>query len=156
MQWKLLCRDTSIIDSIPVWLSISKGLSVQVTSDSDSSCTYKWSALVGIYVGQSDLVSSQVEPCVHKCDALSGLVDIPLLSKSAGLSADGVNDWREGFTDFSNMMVYKWFGMSTFMYPVEHNLAVCPKVYLLNVWNSWINELCQSGSSDGSHEFQPW
>ena len=80
-------HDTLPFVLIPVWLSADEGLSLH-GSDSSSAC--RRSTVVGVHVGQFDLVSSQV--CAHKCDALSWLIDISLVSRSAGLSANGVND----------------------------------------------------------------
>ena len=48
--------------------------------------------LVGVQVGQVDLSSSQAGPHVHSVDDFNWSADIPRVSRSAGLSAEGVND----------------------------------------------------------------
>jgi len=80
----------SIILSIPD--SISVVSSVDGVADATSSSACKLSTLVGIQVGKVDLSSSQLGPCVQRCDDLSWLVDNPLVRRLAGLSDDGVND----------------------------------------------------------------
>jgi len=48
--------------------------------------------LVGVQVGQVDLSSNQSGPHIHRVDDFNWSADIPLVSMSAGLSAEGVND----------------------------------------------------------------
>ena len=48
--------------------------------------------MVGVQVGQVDLSNNQSGPHIHCVDDFNWLADIPLVSRSAGLSAEGVND----------------------------------------------------------------
>jgi len=47
---------------------------------------------VGVQVGQVDLSSNQSGPHVHSVDGFTWSADIPLVGRSAGLSAEDVND----------------------------------------------------------------
>ena len=48
--------------------------------------------LVGVHVGQLEVFDNHCGPCIHNSDDFNCSVDMPLVRRSAGLLAEGVND----------------------------------------------------------------
>ena len=74
--------------------------------------------LVGVQVGLVDLSSSQLGPHVHSIDDFVWSADVPQVSRSAGLSAEGVNEQVAVGKASQISLTHEWLGIGTLVDPV--------------------------------------